>query len=1256
MEKDKNAVSNRNNDNLIAYVEDGRGFETNYDYDDNGNVIRVSDSLVSSEIFGAVPSLFSNPLNPPEYSSGEQPNSFISLDLDGDNRQDLITFNQDNSFSVLKGERLGVFGEKIDYTTLSNPINSYLADINNDGNRDLVLLNEDNSFSLWLGNENGNFEARQDYNLSDESETSQLQYFNEDLNNDGVRDLISFEEGGKFSLWLGEENNNLAFKTDYEIGSSLIDYFVEDINGDNFIDVVTVNSNASFSVWLNDGAGNFNATNYNLSQNPVTTFINDFDNDGIKDIVFLEKDSTIALWSRNNDDTFYLARDYRALSKTLATIFQDLDRDGNEDILVIQDANNFSILLGNGNNSFSEASQYSSLSNIGNGFLFDVNEDGERDLVSINDNDTTSVWLKNNDGTFASRIDYEGTKEADSQSVIVDVNNDGIEDLVSLDSTVNPLDGSLTSNLATKLGRADGSFNEATINPIGQYAYALTTADLDGDGNQDVILSSQTNEDIEFNNGNGGGFGYGGGYGDGGGFGYGDGGGFGYGYGGGYGDGGGFGYGYGGGFGGGTTIETFAIPRIKVLSGDGNGFWSSPTDYLLTQNPESLLYNLSQQYYDFSPTYYERVVTEDLNGDGYQDVIGINQDFDYANLAIFINQGNGDLALPTTISLSSSFTQIESLQVLDANLDSIPDLAIIGGNDEGLAVSILSGDGNGNFSASNSYELSNNSNSFFWSDINQDGVLDLLAKDSDGDKANLNTLLTSQGNGNFLSRNEYISINSSAVNFLSDLNNDGYEEIVSVRDDNNFSIWQQQADGTLTARNNYSSRSNWSNSSLSDINEDGAIDSILVNDDGTISLWMRGEDGFLGSRTDYIAPNNSLATYSGDLNNDGKIDTIELYDDKTFSSRLNSGEEGVVGESFNYRHNLIQIPSSGAIEDVNNDGNLDFVSFSANTFSIWLGNGDGTFASETNYSHSSKRSNLSELIADVNNDGYRDILLPSAFSYKYSIWLGDANGSFTPGADLNYENYTTGATLADLNGDGNVDFVISSRNSSYQRLIRVFEGAGDGSFATAVDYAVNEYYDLLLTEDLDKDGDLDLIAGNVGFYGDLGILLNQGDGTFGAVSERFVYSLEDIRIEDWNKDGNLDVIPYGNRRLSVLTGNGDGTVNFPQYRYFSNNTDEVILDDINSDGITDFIALDIDNPYGANAQIFSSNINGSFSYRLGDYPGNVSLADLDGDGLKDFLLLNPDNNELSIFRNKDILGFSSINQQALETELVSIVS
>lgn len=195
----------------------------------------------------------------------------------------------------------------------------------------------------------------------------------------------------------------------------------------------------------------------------------------------------------------------------------DFNRDGILDVAIANaGTNHVSILLGNGDGTFDAprqfavgAARYPNVQGVTfsqNGFrraitADDFDEDGIIDLAMTNyDSADVSVLLGRGDGTFAPHRRF-GATYAPFGITVGDVNRDGHKDLVVVDARLEVIG----STMAVLLGRGDGSFEAQDVTPLKNVLADATPflADLDSDGDLDVILGGGTGNGVDVMKGDG---------------------------------------------------------------------------------------------------------------------------------------------------------------------------------------------------------------------------------------------------------------------------------------------------------------------------------------------------------------------------------------------------------------------------------------------------------------------------------------------------------------------------------------------------------------------------------------------------------------------------------------------------------------------------------------------------------------------------------------------------------------------------------
>ncbi len=204
----------------------------------------------------------------------------------------------------------------------------------------------------------------------------------------------------------------------------------------------------------------------------------------------------------------------------------------------------------------------------------------------------------------------------------------------------------------------------------------------------------------------------------------------------------------------------------------------------------------------------------------------------------------------------------------------------------------------------------------------------------------------------------------------------------------------------------------------------------------------------------------------------------------------------------------------------------------------------------------------------------------------------------------------------DLNGDGAADIVVANSGSN---SVGVLLNNGDGTFGSHQIYAAGSYLFSVAIGDLDGDGAPDLVAVSAG-SAQVHVWMNHGDGSFGmrqdysAASAPFSAALGDV-----DGDGLLDIVVENSTgSVSVFRNTGDG-VFAPRVDYpIGASSRAVAVGDLNGDGAIDIVATNS----GSNTVSVILNMgDGTFApaqnIEVGLLPLGLAIGDLDGDGAPD---------------------------------------
>jgi hypothetical protein len=266
----------------------------------------------------------------------------------------------------------------------------------------------------------------------------------------------------------------------------------------------------------------------------------------------------------------------------------------------------------------------------------DVNSDGKLDLLTVNNgNNTAGVLLGNGNGTFQPAATFgTGGSSSPTNITVADVNGDGQPDLLTANASSN--------TVGVLLGNGNGTFQAAaTFGTGGSRPFGIAVADVNGDGKPDLLTANSNSN------------------------------------------------------------------TAGVLLGNGNGTFQPAATF------DTRTSQLNSDPYS--------IAVADVNGDGKPDLLTAN--FNSNTVGVLLGNGNGTFqAVATYITIGSN---PYGIAVADVNGDGQPDVATANLSSDNA--SVLLGNGNGTFgSAATLSTGGSNPFGIAVADVNGDGKPDLL--------------------------------------------------------------------------------------------------------------------------------------------------------------------------------------------------------------------------------------------------------------------------------------------------------------------------------------------------------------------------------------------------------------------------------------------------------------------------------------------------------------------------------------------------
>jgi hypothetical protein len=732
-----------------------------------------------------------------------------------------------------------VFAGTVPTTGLAvDPYLSAGGDFNHDGRQDVASIGQDADGIFWLSillsNGDGTFQQPQ---------LTQITFLPSDLlavgdlNRDGNADVV-LVHANSIDVFLGDGTGSFSTAVNYPtLISNPVAVALLDTNGDSLPDVIIASGTADgtgqspVNTFLGDGSGSLGPpTTAHYSGTMAYGAFADLNADGHLDLISATQvffgtagdyQPPLNLTNRPNVCTFPYG------TATGSVTVADINGDGKADILTADCANGtITAFLNQGNGSFAAGISTWAGYLPSNVTIADVNGDGKPDAI-VADFYSMDIFvlLGNKDGTFAAApMGYPPGGDVWSAPVVADFNSDGRPDIL------------IPSGLAAEwesLVLLTGLGNGRFVAPHDYFfaggaagtaadAWGVATADLNGDGLPDFVvgnLASDTNVGVT------------------------------------------------------VFLSNAASPnkdlRLGVNYGSGGNL--------------------------------EFVALADIDGDGNPDIIASNTipgSLVTGEIQVFLGQGNGTFSsLPTKFPVVSG-SGLGQLMVGDFDGDGKPDVAVldtctISSNQVDLCnVWIMlnrSTAGTPAFAAPVNYPITSLGWEIAAADLGN-GHLDLLVTQTQSTAV---SILLGDGTGNFAPQPDFDLGRFYPVGLsVAQLNPAGHLDLVVSVDDSNAGmgivVASGNGDGTFatpvlypaTSKNTGTVTPFPADVRVADLNGDGILDIVYANaGDGTVGvlygtgLWGNGQSPFY-EPVEFPANGFPLTLLLADVNGDGALDAV----------------------------------------------------------------------------------------------------------------------------------------------------------------------------------------------------------------------------------------------------------------------------------------------------------------------------------------------------------------------------------------------
>ena len=279
-------------------------------------------------------------------------------------------------------------------------------------------------------------------------------------------------------------------------------FFLADIDSDGDLDIISASSGDNTIAWYeNDGAANPSWTAADISttaDGARNVFVADIDSDGDLDIVSASHDDDTIAWYENDgnsDPSFTKNVISTSADGARGVHIADIDSDGDLDIVSASRIDNKIAWYENdgaANPSWSTTTIATSAAGARDIHIADMDNDGDLDIVSASSGDDTIAWYENDGAANPSwtATDIATTADGARDVYVSDLDNDGDLDIVSastFDDTIAWYEND---------GAANPTWTATDISISADGASSVFIADMDSDGDLDIISASRFDDTI----------------------------------------------------------------------------------------------------------------------------------------------------------------------------------------------------------------------------------------------------------------------------------------------------------------------------------------------------------------------------------------------------------------------------------------------------------------------------------------------------------------------------------------------------------------------------------------------------------------------------------------------------------------------------------------------------------------------------------------------------------------------------------------